>query len=732
MAKGRFFAFVAWMALAVCALPLTAAAQEPAKDSIVITLPAEMTPGERQALLEALAALGQLISVEDAAAAEADVPAESRVALAMTRWDAALASWRDLPGLVERWWLGLSAERRGGASLLVVGAMVLALAFGAACEWLFDRLLARWRRRCTEATPTRFSRRAGYGLAWAGLEVLGIAAFAGGALLLAWALLPALHMPRLTLVIILAVIAKARLALTIARFILAPHHPVLRLAPMLDEEARLAWFWIFVTVVVIAFAQGARDVLLGAGAAWETGALLGICMAAFAAGVRLLAIYRMRQPFRNLILRAYGPREGEASGLVKFSANLWHLFYAVLVVINFFALIYAGLLSGETRFATFAVGSFLILCLAPFVIGGYGALIDDLLLSGERDSRHLGAAGALKAFGQGILLLATITLLARIWGADPFAGPDAGLLSRAAAAILQIGGAALLGWTIWQGSKLAIDHYAAEEEEDDQGVSEDAMGKPGSRIATVLPVIRAFLFVAIITLSVLMALSALGVNIGPLLAGAGVIGLAIGFGAQTLVKDIITGLFYLLEDAFRKGEYVQCSAGKGVVEKISLRSVQLRHHNGPLHTIPFGSMGNITNHSRDWVRVKFKIKVPFDTDLNKMRKAIKKVGQEMEADPELGPMFLQPLKSQGVFDTDDTGFITSVKFMSRPGEQFVLRREAFARIQKAFKESGIEFAAPRVTVDSDDEEHRQAAAAAAAAKAAGGATPGGTASAAGD
>src|SRR3546814_3317178 len=92
------------------------------------------------------------------------------------------------------------------------------------------------------------------------------------------------------------------------------------------------------------------------------------------------------------------------------------------------------------------------------------------------------------------------------------------------------------------------------------------MGKPGSRIATVLPVIRAFLLVAIVTISVLMALAALGVNIGPLLAGAGLVGLAVGFGAQTLVKDVITGLF-LVEDAFRKGEYIQCSGGKGVVEQ---------------------------------------------------------------------------------------------------------------------------------------------------------------------
>lgn len=126
-------------------------------------------------------------------------------------------------------------------------------------------------------------------------------------------------------------------------------------------------------------------------------------------------------------------------------------------------------------------------------------------------------------------------------------------------------------------------------------------------------------------------------------------------------------------------------------------------------------MGNITNHSRDWVRVKFKIRVPFDTDLNKMRKAVKKVGEEMLADPELGPMFLQPLKSQGAVDTDEAGFVTSAKFMSRPGEQFILRREAFARLQKAFQKGGIEFLEPRVTVESGDDGARPHAGAAAGA-----------------
>lgn len=351
--------------------------------------------------------------------------------------------------------------------------------------------------------------------------------------------------------------------------------------------------------------------------------------------------------------------------------------------------------------ASLTLGAFFVAAIIPFVVGGCGALIKDLFIKDEAGETKRAALGeALRVFLQGSILLLAFTYLMTAWGLDPFAGAEAGPAERFARAVLQVGDAILLGWTIWRAVRLVLDHYAMS----DAGgaVNEDGMGAPGSRLATALPVLRGFLFSAIVTISAMIALSALGVDIGPLLAGAGVLGLAVGFGAQTLVKDVITGLFYLAEDAFRKGEYIQTSAGKGVVEKISLRSVQLRHHNGPVHTIPFGSMGNITNHSRDWVRVKFQIRVPFSTDLELLRKTIKKVGQELQADPEVGPLFLEPVKSQGAISTDNSGFVTSVKFMSRPGQQFMIRREAYARIQKAFEKAGIEFASRRVTVNSEE------------------------------
>ena len=116
-----------------------------------------------------------------------------------------------------------------------------------------------------------------------------------------------------------------------------------------------------------------------------------------------------------------------------------------------------------------------------------------------------------------------------------------------------------------------------------------------------------------------MTLSAMGVAIGPLLAGASVIGVAIGFGAQTLVKDVLSGVFYLLDDAFRVGEYIQSGDYKGTVEGFTLRSIRLRHHRGPVYTVPFGSLGAIENLSRDWVLEKIVIAVDFDTDLMKVK-----------------------------------------------------------------------------------------------------------------
>jgi len=196
-----------------------------------------------------------------------------------------------------------------------------------------------------------------------------------------------------------------------------------------------------------------------------------------------------------------------------------------------------------------------------------------------------------------------------------------------------------------------------------------------------------------------MALSSVGIEIGPLIAGAGVVGVAIGFGAQTLVKDIIAGVFFLLDDAFRIGEYIESGEVRGRVESFSLRSVKLRHHRGPLHTVPFGELGSITNYSRDWVIDKITLTVNPDSDISKIKKLVKQIGKDMLADSELSKSIIEPLKSQGVYAMREDGSVQiRLKITTKPGEQFVVRRTVYDRVKQAFAENGIEFFRPTVQV----------------------------------
>ena len=215
---------------------------------------------------------------------------------------------------------------------------------------------------------------------------------------------------------------------------------------------------------------------------------------------------------------------------------------------------------------------------------------------------------------------------------------------------------------------------------------------------TLLPILRNILFVVFVVMAILMALSAMGVQIAPLIAGAGVVGVAVGFGAQTLVKDVISGIFFLLDDAFRVGEYIVSGSYKGTVESFSLRSIKLRHHRGSIYTVPFGSLGAVQNLSRDWVIDKQVITVPFDTDLDLVKRIVKQIGKDLLADPDIGQDIIETLKMQGVDSVSELGMQVRLKMMTKPTKQFVPRRRAYAMLKNAFAEHGLSFAMPTVNV----------------------------------
>jgi len=254
----------------------------------------------------------------------------------------------------------------------------------------------------------------------------------------------------------------------------------------------------------------------------------------------------------------------------------------------------------------------------------------------------------------------------------------------------------LIADLVWQLSKALIAYRI--EQTSGEGVTPDVLARSG-RLRTLLPIFRNTLAAIIATVTVLTILAGMGVQVAPLIAGAGIFGVAIGFGSQTLVKDVLSGVFYMLDDAFRVGEYIQSGSYKGTVESFSLRSVRLRHHRGAIFTVPFGELGAVQNMSRDWVIDKMTIKVTYDSDVDLARKLIKKIGQELAADPEFAPDTIQPLKMQGIEAFGDFAIELKMKLMTKPNAQFPIRRRAFMMIKKAFAENGIKIAVPTVHVE---------------------------------
>jgi small-conductance mechanosensitive channel len=232
-------------------------------------------------------------------------------------------------------------------------------------------------------------------------------------------------------------------------------------------------------------------------------------------------------------------------------------------------------------------------------------------------------------------------------------------------------------------------------------LGDDVLATPRTRLGTLVPLLSAVGKSMVVVLAGLSILVSIGVTVWPLITGLGVFGLALGFGSQTLVKDIVSGLFFLIDDAFRFGEYIETSGAKGTVERISVRSVSLRHQRGSVATIPYGQIGKIQNYSRDWMIEKLTFRVAFDTDVEKVRKLFKKIGLEIAADPEIAGDLLEPFKSQGIADVEDGTLVIRAKFKAKAGKQSMIRRTVMKKVHDAFLENGIK-AVPKPITSTPD------------------------------
>jgi small conductance mechanosensitive channel len=290
-----------------------------------------------------------------------------------------------------------------------------------------------------------------------------------------------------------------------------------------------------------------------------------------------------------------------------------------------------------------------------------------------------------------IYLVVALAIL-QAWGLGTLdwllSGPGRAVIAVLArvAAILAV---AVAAWEIVGGS---LERRLQETGPDGQALVRSA------RTRTLMSVARNALLVVVSVISVLMILAELGINITPLLAGAGVVGLAVGFGAQKLVQDVITGVFILFQDLMVVGDVVKLGDRAGVVEGISIRTVRIRDLSGTVHTIPFSAIDTVSNLTRDFSFYVFDVGVAYREDVDQVMELLREVGEELRSDPDFAPMILEPLEVFGVDAFADSAVVIKARFKTVPLKQWSVGREFNRRMKHRFDAEGIEIPFPHLSV----------------------------------
>ncbi len=614
----------------------------------------------------------------------------------------------DLPTIPKTMWAELRADGViSGPHLL--GVFLAAFLVGIVVELILRRATRPVGEKAESDPGGHWRARLGMLTLRAVIDFFAVAAFAGGSLAAMVVIDPQSELAHTLFMALLWLIVMIRMVAIISRAILAPRSPGLRLFPLKDATAVSLHWQVLGVAVLMLLLRLHFNLLKNFGLPVALSELVGIILSvAFMLALIGMILY-WRESAAMMILGGRSSSDEAVSPLQRRFVGSCHvLAIAYIIGIWIFAL-GVRLATGESQFFHGMV-SLLVLVAVPFSDLGLRALAhrwfgpdsdETAAETATPNSKETPSYEAVALRNMRILLaIVAVVVLAQAWRIDLPSIAEGIFGARIADMLLDVGVTLLLAYALWSVVKTAVARHVGPEPEGPPAGPADPGGVGATRFQTLLPLLHKFLLVTLIVMVVMVALSSAGVQIGPLLAGAGMLGIAIGFGAQTLVRDIFSGIFFLVDDAFRMGEYVEIGDTRGTVEKISIRSMQLRHHNGPVHTVPFGEIRQLTNYSRDWNVMKFELRLPFETDINRVRKIIKKIGQDMMADPELAEMMLGPLKSQGVNRMDDSALIIRCKVMCVPGHQFMVRREAYTRIQKAFEENGIQFAPRRVIVEA--------------------------------
>ncbi|MGY3604792.1 MULTISPECIES: mechanosensitive ion channel domain-containing protein [unclassified Bradyrhizobium] len=299
---------------------------------------------------------------------------------------------------------------------------------------------------------------------------------------------------------------------------------------------------------------------------------------------------------------------------------------------------------------------------------------------------------ALRSIVSGVIAVITVIALLEVWGLDAAAWFTSDHIGgRLLSALITVAIAGVVALAIWEAVNAAVEQHLLQ-------LSREGRYARAARMRTFLPMLRTTLLSIILTVVALTALSQLGVNIAPLLAGAGIVGIAIGFGSQKLVQDVITGLFLLLENAMQVGDFVTVSGLSGVVENLSIRTIRLRAGDGSVHIIPFSSVTSVTNTNRGIGNASVSVNVDYKEDPDRVGAVLKEIGAELRKDPAFQHMIRGDLDLWGVDKVDATMTTIVGQIQCTDSGRWPVQREFYRRMKKRFHELNIQIARPPQTM----------------------------------
>ena len=481
------------------------------------------------------------------------------------------------------------------------------------------------------------------------------------------------------------------------RSVLAPRFGALRLLPLADLLANYWYFWLSRITGLLGYGMLLAVPIVEANLPQRIGEALEYAIALTALAMAVVVILQNRQALRaSLEARAQVAGDELAARLMVLAARLWHLL-AIGYCVTVFG-VWAFRPEGVLAFLLRATLESLLVMLAGALLAATitRAITGGLRLPDEVKLRLPLLESRLNAFVPAVLkvvrwlvLLAVAVTILQLWGVADIAGwLGAGggqeVLARAIGVGL-IAGIALLLW-------LALSSWV------DYRLNPNYGKQPGPRERTLLALFRSAATALLASVALMLALAEIGVNIAPLLAGAGVLGLAVGFGAQKLVQDIITGIFIQFENAINEGEVVTAGGITGVVERLSIRSLGLRDLQGVYHIVPFSSVDAVSNFMRGFGYHVAEIGIAYRENVDEAKAVMHAAFDELCQNPEIGPAITAPLDWHGLTAFGNSAITLRARIKTLPGQQWAAGRAYNAIIKRRFDEAGIEIPFPHMTL----------------------------------